>query len=284
MGSHFKFAAIYQTSLLERAPRKVVCDPVKIEFFKGPRVLDVPLQVSRITPFGREAPIAGSGKLALNDGPFISITVRTDESDPFKAKRFCEDQLDSALAQLAVIYDPALFSEQIYRGWLLEEKKWIMEAWVQRKNPIAVSSDLADALSEMRKSVSQVPELHVRFLLMSRFLAKSLLVSPGEEKFLYLWTMLEIFPMKDTSNIAPISDYVGTLVNRPPAEVKEKLGIGRLYGSRCTFVHDGRLDIPLSDLGLVFGRLELICIEVLRSLCGLPYSGSLENYFDAKGT
>jgi hypothetical protein len=199
-------------------------------------------------------------------------------------KKFCEDRLDSALSQLSVIYNPALFTEQIYRGWLLEKDKGIMEAWIQQINPISISSDLADSLGEIGKVLAGEPEKHDRFSLMSRFFSKSLVFPPSEEKFLYLWTVLEIFPMKDTSNIAPISDYIGDLVSRTPSEVKEKLGIRHLYGSRCNLVHNGRLDIPISALGQVIGRLESICVEVLRSLCGLPYSGALEKYFVEDGT
>jgi hypothetical protein len=86
MGSYFKFSAIYQTTLIKDAPLKVVSDPIKIEFFKGPRVMEIPIQVSRVIPIGHHQ-IAQNGKLTLNNGPFISITVRTDDSNPFTAKK-----------------------------------------------------------------------------------------------------------------------------------------------------------------------------------------------------
>lgn len=281
MSSHFKFSAIFQTGLAKAPPAKVVSDPVKIEFFNGPRVLDVPIQMSRVMVQGQQAPIAQSAKLSLTNGPFISITVRTDESDPYKAKQFCEDHLDATITNLSIVCDPGLFSHQVYRGWLLEEKKAIMEAWIQVKPALPMPNDLAETLSGMSEALINNPELGERFTLMSRFLAKELLVPPSEEKFLYLWTILEIFPMKDTTDIKPISSYLSQLMSKDPGLIKERLGIGKLFGARSNLVHNGRLDIPIQEFGATLGRLETICLEVLRSMCGLPYSGALDKYFEA---
>lgn len=276
MSSYFKFTAVFQTALIKTAPAKVVYDPVKIEFFNEPRILDVPVQMNRVMVQGQDAPITQGAKFSLTNGPFISITVRTGESDPFKAKQFCEDHLDSAIAHLSVLYDSGLFEHQVYRGWLLEEKKAIMEAWIQVKKPVSINNDLGEALLGMSTALAKDPDLHGRYLLMARFLSKSLLVPPSEEKFLYLWTVLEIFPMRDTTDIKPISTYLGDITGKDPVLIKERLGIGRLFGARSNLVHNGRLDIPIKDFGETLSCLETVCLEVLRSMCGLPYSGALD--------
>jgi len=231
---------------------------------------------------GQQSAIAQSAKLFLTNGPFISITVRTDEDNPNKAKQFCENYLDVIIAQLSIMYDPGLFSHQVYRGWLVEEKKWMVDAWIQIKPPQSIPNNLADLLSDMSTALFKNSELYERYLLMSRFFAKSLLVPPSEEKFLYLWTILEVFPMKDTTEIKPISIYLGQLMGKDPTLIKERLGIGKLFGARSNLVHNGRLDISLQDFGATISRLETICLEVLRSMCGLPYSGALDKFLDTQ--
>jgi len=114
---------------------------------------------------------------------------------------------------------------------------------------------------------------------MARFLAKAAAYAPSEEKFVMLWTILEIFPMKDTTDIAPISTELARITGRSPKATKEQLGIGRLFGARSDIVHNGTLPIPHSKLGEPIDRLEAICLCLMRDLAGLPYNGSLEKYF-----
>lgn len=283
MSTYYKFTAIFQTSLIKSAPAKVVLDPVKIEFFKGPRSLIVPAQVDFIVPLEQfstqNIPFIPNLKLLLPNGPYISITVHTKESVPFKAKQFCEDHLDSTIAHMASVYDSALFAQQVFRGQLLEDNEEIMQGMLLVKSPVSISDNLPVALSDMRAALVKDQELHARYLLMARFLSKSFLVPPSEEKFLYLWTILEIYPMKDTTNIKPISTYLGNLIGKDPDLIREQLEIGKLFGARSNLVHNGRLNIPAQDFVETLMRLESICLEVLRSMMGLPYSGALDKYF-----
>ena len=114
---------------------------------------------------------------------------------------------------------------------------------------------------------------------MAWFFSKALTLEPSEEKLVLLWTVLEIFPMKDTTDIRPISEYLSPIVGQPPDVVKETLSIGRLCGIRSELVHHGILPIAKDDMGELFGQLENICVEVMRALSNLPYRGTLTSYF-----
>jgi len=103
---------------------------------------------------------------------------------------------------------------------------------------------------------------------------------PSEEVFLFLWTILEIFPMRDTTDIRPIGEFLGHLTGRSASEVKAKLGIGRLFGMRSDLVHNGSLGIDDRELGPTIGRLEDICGTILQNLIGLPYGGNLDPYLE----
>jgi hypothetical protein len=129
---------------------------------------------------------------------------------------------------------------------------------------------------------------------MARFFSKALTYNLGEEKFILLWTALEVFPMKNTTNIAPISICLGNILDRNPDWVKDQLGIVHLYGARCALVHHGQFQIneinsftrydPINEQVYKYqesdtiARLEYIVREIIRYMCGLPYSGSLDQY------
>lgn len=151
-------------------------------------------------------------------------------------------------------------------------------------------------LNLAKANIMKNSDISARFSLMSKFFSKSLSYSMSEEKFLLLWTILEIYPMKSTSNIKPISECLSIILNLDADDVKEKLGIGKLYGLRSSLVHDGifRVDMELIDeqydnendlrfyhhTSEILGKLESIVHEVLRYMCGLSYSGSLDEYID----
>jgi hypothetical protein len=117
-----------------------------------------------------------------------------------------------------------------------------------------------------------------RFTLMSNLFARALAMEPGDERFLWLWTVLEVFPMKETSDIRSVCNHLSSVIGRTPTEVKEQLGIGRLFGARSDLVHNGRLPYEPKERGNILGKLETIDRVVIRSLGGLAYSGELDEF------
>jgi len=278
--SEFKFMTVFRTSLVEGTPLKVVSDPVKIEVFKGSRTYRVPFQEWSVLPKARGGLISKDVSLVLDPHScHIVVTARTEESNPVEARRICEDASDRVITSLSLVYKPEIFSDLIYRGWLLGEKTGVMDAWVKISEPVtlnekALSAELKDIVQEQSRDA----EILNRFTLMSRFYSRTLSQQPSEEKFILLWTILEIFPMKDTTDIKPIAEYLAPITGREPETIKAKLDIGRLYGSRCSLVHNGQFDIELKDMGIVFTKLENIIYEIMRAMTGLAYSGSLDRF------
>jgi hypothetical protein len=90
--------------------------------------------------------------------------------------------------------------------------------------------------------------------------------------------VLAVFPMKDTSKIAPISDLLAVITGRAAKDLKEKLKIGQLFGARSDRVHDGSLNYSRVEFGAVITRLDHIVLTILRHTGGLPYDGLLERY------
>lgn len=258
---------------------------MKIEFFSGPRSFRVPVQVGSIAVKGTNTPIAEDTILSrdalinlLGGEKYVMITARTKEKDPGIARKFCETAVDRAITDLSVLYGAGFFAKFIYRGWLIDDN-FIMEAWVSVREPFEIPQDAESILLALSKQQNMDADMNQRYATMSRFFSKSVLVHPSEEKLLYLWTLLEIFPMKNTTDIKPISEYLSVRIGRSSADVKEKLAIGQSFGIRSNLVHNGILTLDISEMGKFFERLESICIEVLRGMNSINYNGSLDKYF-----
>lgn len=281
MSSYIKYITIFNTTLVKTAPSKIIADPVKIEFFNGPKSYRVSVQMASILPKGMKSNVAKDTKLNLpGDSQYIAITARTKEAGPRIVIKFCEDHIDQMITKLSLIYSSGLFAKEIYRGFQIDGTRIIFNTWLKFQDPFDVyEKKIKEKLKIINKAQSLDQETKVRFKLMARFFRKALLSPPCEEKLLYLWTILEIFPMKDTSNIKPIGQYLSKRLGRNAEIVKEKLGIGKLFGIRSDLVHDGFLNIEKTEMGEVFRKLETICVEVLKEMCGIDYENTLEEYF-----
>ncbi len=279
--SNFKYLAIFKTPLVQGTPLKVIIDPVKIEMTREARSYRIPVQEFSVLPTGKNGLISHDDELVLQSGiTHVILTARTEEKDPILGKRQCEENLDRIIANLSWIYKPEIFSDLIYRGWRLENKAGVMEAWMKLSEPVTVNEKfMEDRLKEINRNQTEDPEMFERIKLMSRFYTKSISISPSEEKYLLLWTILEVYPMKDTTNIKPISEILSIVTGHQVQDVKDKLDIGRLYGTRCKLVHDGVFDIPIQDMGAVFAKLETIIYEIFRYASKLPSAHSLDAYF-----
>lgn len=297
MKKALSFVAIYKTNFVANDAVQIVSEPVKIEVFKGARTYEVPSQVAYRFPKGEEQTVAVVEPLQLASGHYIEIRVHTKTEDSEKARAFCEAEIDRTIAMLISVFNVHLFDLLIYKGWLIENEWGVLGGWTQSVDEPKIeleAKEVESSLLKIHRHLRSHEDWFNRFTLMSRFLSKALAYTNAEEKFLLLWTALEVFPMKDTSNIAPISNYLGKMLVLEPEAVKEKLGIGKLYGLRSSLVHDGefrvnklnalshselenerRVEYSESD---TFARLEYIVREIMRYMCGLPYSGSLDRY------
>jgi hypothetical protein len=217
--------------------------------------------------------VVGAGELS-----YIEIIARTEQQAG--RRQYCEDQVNRVVTQLSAILTPALFNFELWSGWLSDSEQAVGDGWVGTAPAVQfVPPDLEKQIESYHLAVAGNADIDQRFTLMSKLFSRAIATEPGEERFLWLWTVLEVFPMRNTSDIRPISDYIGMVIGRPPADVKVALGLGNLFGSRSDLVHDGRLPYGRENLGGVLDKLEAIVTTVLRALGGLPYAGQIDKYF-----
>lgn len=282
--SYTKFVSIFKTARVESAPIKVISDPITVEIVKeARRIMLSPIRRSVwSTGSGGQAPL---GFTPLNLDPetyHIILTARTTEENHDIARKLCEVEIDRVITSISVIYDRLVFGVPVYRGWIFEPQgKTFLEGAAVITPPIQVDDKfLARELA--RAKVNQTGDANndaaQRFKLISRFFRKSLTAETPEDKLFYLWTILEVFPMKGNINIKPIGKLLAGITEKPEGLVKEKLAIGRIYGARCDLVHHGRLVGSEQEINDLMTKLERIVKETIRKLSGLPYSLSLDQY------
>lgn len=297
MARKLYYIAVFQTNFVENDSVMLTDSPVQIRVFKGAKTYQVPAQTAQRFPAKEEKTWAVPQTLELKEGHYLEISVETGIMDFEKAKRFCEEEIDKMISILASVFNIHLFDLLQYKGWIIRKNWGTMGGWVQiidepkfQINP----KELKDNFLKIERRLREDKDRYNRFKLMSRFFSKALSYEVGEEKFLLLRTILEIFPMKDTSNIAPISVCIGKILDKTPEYVKEKLGIGQLYGLRCSLVHNGAFNVDKLDFNIhqeilgeyktetrkndTIARLEYIVREIMRYMCGLSYSGALDRY------
>ncbi len=252
--------------------------PVRVKIFKGEKTYKIPFQESRILPASEESNISRDVSITLKNDHYIEFIARTKERIPPIAEQFCKDEINKAITILSLMYTVDIFDKIVFSNWLLEERAiislWIKPAERQLIDKRSVVNQLT-TISEIQQDDEETKE---RFLLMSNFYAKSLLYEPSEEKFLLLWTILEIFPMKDTTNIKPISVYLSNITGESKEKVKEKLGIGKMYDIRSNLVHNGQFKVSFEEKGEFLSKVEEVVQSVLREMIGLPYEGKLDKY------
>ncbi|HEY6768458.1 MAG TPA: hypothetical protein VI386_27185 [Candidatus Sulfotelmatobacter sp.] len=213
------------------------------------------------------------------DRSYIEFIARTEQAAG--RRQYCEDQIGRVLTQLSAILTPALFAQELWSGWLSDPEQLVADLWLMTAPTVGFKpEEVEKQLAQFADSVGRYPDIESRFTLMSKLFARAVAIEPGEERFLWLWTVLEVFPMKNTSDIRPISEHLSRVTGRPSAEIKDKLEIGRLFGARSDLVHEGKLPYDRNDLGAILTRLEAMIVTVLRSLGGLPYAGQLQQYLE----
>lgn len=191
---------------------------------------------------------------------------------------YCYGEVDRAITRLAALFSPDLFVDEVVRGWLTDQDTEFVKIHFKRADPVNINEQPATAdLEHFARNLKNVG-LDDRFTLQARLFARATSLPPSfaEERFLWLWIVLEVYPMHDSSDIAAISECVAAITGRPATEVKDKLQIGRLFGARSKLVHDGRLPYGEYDLGDVLARLETIVVTILRAEGGLTYDGRLD--------
>lgn len=279
------YVAIYRCDVTTAEAFVAVCGKVKVELFHEERTYYPseyrPAVIAAVLKATYCFPVHPPIQLDTKSRHLV-LTSRTRLGRE-EAQAACEAAIDQVIAVVAALYSPDILRTLLFRGWLRGPANTGQEVLFRAVKPITLSAkELERCYVAASGKLAQHPLLRYRFALMSRFVAKGLAESPGEEAFVFLWTALEVFPMVNTTDIRPISRFLSSYVGRPEELLKEKLRIGWLFGMRSKLVHDGHLPLARHDKFSALTSLERLVRAVIRHASGLPYDGAFDFAFKPK--
>lgn len=274
------YVAIYRCDVVTSSPFSLALGGLKLEFFRENRTYKPDKHRNMIIPavLGAEYSSPAYPPIVLDDrSSHLVLTTRT-RLDPLEGQPKCERKIDKVVAVLTAIVSPDLVRILLFRGWLKGPPKQILGPLVRGALPIEMDPrSLRRDFRAAAGAFAREPELRKRFYLMFRFIAKGFAEPPGEEAFIWLWTALEVYPMVNTSDIRPISNFLAPYFDRPPNVVKQALRVGWLFGMRSKLVHDGHLPLEEDGKFTALDQLERLVTAVLRHAAGLLYDGTFDH-------
>jgi hypothetical protein len=167
-----RFMRLYWTDLVT-SPSKLIVDPVRVEFFKGPRIYKVFMRVS--PPVVRTevaTTIAAQQEMHIpGDRYYVELIARKEEA--FGGRQYCEDHIDRVVTQLSACLSPALFAQEIWSGWLSDSGKLFSDMWLMRQpEVIFVPNEVQKEMLDFQKAVAGDPDKNARFTLMSKLFTR----------------------------------------------------------------------------------------------------------------
>jgi hypothetical protein len=123
-----------------------------------------------------------------------------------------------------------------------------------------------------------------KFELSSRWFWKGFETLDQVDRFLCWYIALEIFPADGTSDVpGRVRDFIQGMFfpEIAPADVKERLDLGRLNGLRANIVHDGIRMLgtgTVRDTSGLMLKLEAVVRATLRFQAGHAYDHSLDKW------
>ena len=275
-----KYIYLYETDTVATGINFCLED-VKIETFNNERVFNIVSNIQRVTLVGRQATLSQSTRLVTNtDHTTILLTARTKEANIIDARKECTEALDRVITLLGNIYHPYIFDKKLYAGWdSTDASILIAETEVFRTDKIQFIDE--GFVVNIYKRLINIADNYNK---MSKLYAQAVSMPTSEDKFVKLWTILEIYPMQTKPGqrleLDKLYDLLIDVVGISKYKIKKRLKIHHeIYERyRCEIVHTGSTGFSEIELKDTIAKLELIVSVVLRSILGLPYNNELTEY------
>lgn len=256
-------------------------DDVKIESFNDGRIFNVAAKLQNVALLGKATTLLKSAELPTDVAhTSLLMTARTKETNIFDARKSCIESLDIVVALLGNIYHTTIFDKQLYAGWddadpnlLIAESNVFLTGTIHKIDSNVVT-DVYNNLSGTAMQYSKMAKLY----------AKAASMPISEEKFVKLWTILEIFPLETTPGqpleLAKLYELLKTVVGISQNQINKKLKIhSEIYaGYRSEIVHTGSTGFSEIELKNTTEKLEAIVKLVMRHMLGLKYENDLADF------
>lgn len=275
-----KFLYIYETDIV--APGIHFClGDVKIETFSNERQFSIAANIQRVALLGKDTILSQSTILKSDSShTTVLLTARTKEPNIFDARKKCVESLDSAVALMGNIYHPTIFDKRLYTGWdysnpsnVIAETSVFLTDTVYQLDSVVINSTY-EALGSGED----------KFKKMSKLYAQAASMPISEEKFVKLWTILEIFPLETTPGqsmeLSKLYELLKSIAGISQNKINKKLKIhSEIYDKyRSKIVHTGSIEFSEIELKDTTAKLDAVVRAVMRHLLGLDYNDELSGF------
>ena len=283
------YIAVYSAAMKPpEIPVSVQEADVRLTFTAGPLTFAYSVPLKSYGP-GSVAVTLGERQVSLPSGSYIVIETLANPSEESERERSALRVAEAA--SLLALRHSHVLDEKLFEGVVNAANRALM--W--REGPMTFTTapavspeEVADGFAGDFASVQQLDaDRHQRLQLASRWFRRGHEAINQVDKFLFWWTVLEIYPGKGESSIVRNVTQVlrnGVYPELAPQTLQEKLRIGRIYGERKRIVHDGRAFVAF-DNAYFQGCLERLRAIATVSLCllgGLPVGDDLEQYVEGE--
>jgi hypothetical protein len=250
-----------------------------------------PLSFSYSVPMKRfEAGVAsitlGERQISLPSDSYVKIEMLV--------KSFTDserEQVALAIAEAASLITlryPHLLDSKLFEGAVNSKNSAI--AWPEGPMTLTASPSIAieTVAGTLQNDFSTIQKLdesdRTRLRLAARWFRRGYEAVNHIDKFLFFWTVLEIYPAKGRTKVA---NHTRDLLHsrlysgRNPQEIKDRLELGQMSSTRDKIVHEGQAFVKESEQSIFEQRLKklrAIAAVCLRLLGGLPPGDDLERF------
>jgi len=277
---------IYSATMTPPSDPLVVSEgDIRLTLTPGPLSFSYSVPVKRFKP-GAASMTLGTRQINLSSGSYIMIETLiesfTDSEREHVALAIAE------AASLITLRYPHLLDEKLFEGVVNPPNTAVM--WSEGPMTLTASPSITPETVAiiLQNDFSNVLKLdasdRTRLQLAARWFRRGHEAMNQVDKFLFWWTVLEIYPAKgiihvarETANLLQRSIYVDT----NSSEVKKKLELGPMHSMRGKIVHAGQAFVEDSERSIFEQRLEKLratATACLRLLGGLSPGDDLDRF------
>ncbi|MFC2067749.1 hypothetical protein ACFLTP_01870 [Chloroflexota bacterium] len=280
------YISIYSLTMNSPQENLIVSEgDIRITLTSGPLSFSYSVPLKRF--MARAASMTmGKRQINLPSGSYIMIELLMKSFEDSERERVALAVAE--VASLISLHHPHLLDEKLYEGIITPLNKAVI--WSEGPFSLTASPSITPetVTSTFHNDFSKIQKLdandRIRLQLAARWFRRGHEALNQVDKFLFWWTVLEIYPAKGTTHVARETAnllQLSTYTKMNTSEIKRKLELGPMHSMRGNIVHKGQAFVEDSERSIFERRLEKLCATAtvcLRLLARMSPGDDLEQF------
>ena len=280
------YIAIYLANMAPPDESLVVsAGDISVTLTSGPLSFSYSVPIKRFGS-GVASMTFGERQINLPSGSYVKIETLIQSFTDSERERAA--LVVAEAASLVTLRYPHLLDNKLFEGVVNARNTAVM--WSEGPMTLTASPSIspetmAGALQNDFSNIQKLDESdRTRLQLAARWFRRGYEAVNQVDKFLFFWTVLEIYPAKGTTHVARETANLlqrSIYVNKNSSEVKKNLELGHMHSMRGKVVHTGQAFVEDSEQSIFEQRLEKLratATVCLRLLGGISPGDELERF------